>query len=202
MATNVLVLGNDPFINNIDFFKLNPSIITLGVNRIWLKHIPNYFFFNDFPIATELSKNPKTLQKLQEDSHCFSSDWLKIMSEKNNLSVPEWTTIYHRLYPTGIPDSVTTSMSIFSKDIMPNKDITFYIAGVSLKWQEPSHFWKTLPHESLNQHDAEWYEPRFASILRNFVRLQIHGVKMVSVTPNSMLNKMMRYERIENLYLT
>lgn len=199
MATNVLVLGNDPFINHIDFFKLNPSIITLGVNRIWLKHIPNYFFFNDLPISNELKNYPDIVDRLKKESFSFSSDWI---SHKSTANVPDWTAIYERQYSTGLPDSVTTAISIFSKDIMPNKDITFYIAGVSLKWQEPSHFWKTLPHESLNQHDRQWYDPRFEAILKNFTRLKANGVKMVSVTPNSMLNKMMRYERIENLYLT
>jgi hypothetical protein len=199
MATNnVLVLGNDPFINDINFDKLNPSIITLGVNRIWLKYIPNYFFFNDMPIATELENSPAVLSHLKENSLCFSSDWLRYNASE---PIPEWTTVYDRLYPTGIPDSVTTAIGIFLKDLTPNHTTTFYIAGVSLKWQEPSHFWKTVPYESLNHHGEEWYTPRFAAILKNFARLRSSGVNMVSVTPNSMLNKVMRYEKIENLYI-
>lgn len=197
--TKILVLGNDPFINNINFSKLDSSLTTLGVNRIWLKHIPNYFFFNDIPIATELNNYPEILEKLKKESFSFSSDWLTI---RNSGQVPEWTSIYNRLYPNVFPDSVTTAIDIFSKDILRTKNITFYIAGVSLRWQEPSHFWKTLPHKSLNHHTEEWYTPRFDSILKNFTRLKSHGIKMVSVTPNSMLNKIMRYEKIENLYTT
>jgi hypothetical protein len=196
--TKVLVLGNDPFINHIDFSKIDPAVITLGVNRIWLKHIPNYFFFNDGPIVTELANNPKTLSDLKANSFCFSSDWLVV---KSPTLVPEWTTVYRRPYSTGLPDSVTTAISIFSRNLMANHNITFYIAGVSLKWQEPSHFWKTLPYESLNRHTEKWYRPRFELILKNFTRLKSSGVKMVSVTPNSMLNKVMRYEKIENFYV-
>jgi hypothetical protein len=193
----VLVLGNDPFINQIDFNRLDPQVITLGVNRIWLKHIPDYFFFNDTPIITELDNNPSILDQLKKQSFCFSSDWLGF---KDKSVIPDWTSIHDRLYPTGIPDSVTTSIGIFSKDLFANRDVTFYIAGVSLKWQEPSHFWKTTPYDSLNHHGEEWYTPRFAAILKNFARLKSSGVNMVSVTPNSMLNKVMRYEKIENLY--
>jgi hypothetical protein len=47
----VLVLGNDPQINDIEFDRLDKNIITLGINRIWLKYIPDYFFFNDYEIA-------------------------------------------------------------------------------------------------------------------------------------------------------
>jgi hypothetical protein len=197
-AINVLVLGNDPFINTINFDKLDPRVITLGVNRIWLKHIPDYFFFNDTPIITELNKNPGVLDQLKKQSFCFSSDWLGF---KDSSVIPDWTAIYDRLYPKGIPDSVTTSIGIFSKDLSANRDVTFYIAGVSLKWQEPSHFWKTEQYDSLNRHGQDWYAPRFEAILKNFDRLKSSGIKMVSVTPNSMLNKVMRYEKIENFYV-
>jgi hypothetical protein len=196
-TTSVLVLGNDPYINQIDFSKLSPDIITLGVNRIWLKHIPDYFFFNDSPIITELDNHPDILDHLKKQSFCFSSDWL---GHNNPNIIPDWTAIYHRLDSKRFPDSVTTAISIFAKDIMPDKNIVFYIAGVSLKWQEPSHFWKTLDHDSLNNHTEEWYTPRFTSIIKNFNSLKNSHIKMVSVTPNSMLNKIMRYETIGNLY--
>lgn len=72
----ILVLGNDPQINQIDFSRLDPSVITLGVNRIWLKHIPNFFFFNDFEILKELETKPEVVKALVSKSQCFSSDWL------------------------------------------------------------------------------------------------------------------------------
>jgi hypothetical protein len=194
---NVLVLGNDPTINQIDFSRLSPNIITLGVNRIWLKHIPNYFFFNDIPIAMEINKQPEILNKLKTESFCFSSDWLV---KKSSAYVPDWTTVYSRLDSSSFPDSVTTAISIFSKDIMPHHNITYYIAGVSLKWMQPSHFWKELNYPSLNTHNASWYAPRFKAISQNFTKLKRSHIEMVSVTPNSMLNKIMRYENINNLY--
>ena len=67
----VLVLGNDPQINDIDFSRLNKNVVTLGINRIWLKHIPDYFFFNDYEIAQELNNNPEVLAKIQTECTVF-----------------------------------------------------------------------------------------------------------------------------------
>ena len=49
----VLIIGNDPTINQIDFSRLDPNVITVGTNRAWLKLIPNYLFFHDIKILDE-----------------------------------------------------------------------------------------------------------------------------------------------------
>lgn len=201
MKNRVLVLGNDPQINEIDFSALDPKVITLGVNRIWLKHIPKYFFFNDYDIIKELQAAPEALAKLQSTSTIFSSDWLRPQVKKHRGSVPNWTRIIDRPYPYSFPDAVTTAISIFRRNYLRSADCVFYVAGVSLQWQEPSHFWKALNYEkSLNSHDQKWYENRFVRIEDNFKTLKSTGLRMVSVNPNSRLNKMMRYESIANLY--
>ena len=91
-------------------------------------------------------------------------------------------------------------MSLFSTNYIPLAKCTFYIAGVSLIWQNPSHFWKDLDYSSNNSNGPTWYLPRFEKIKSNFKRLKDVGFEMVSVNPNSQLNKMMRYESINNLY--
>jgi hypothetical protein len=198
--TKVLVLGNDPQINQIEFDKLPKNIITLGVNRIWLKHIPNYFFFNDCDIIEELEEVPETLIQLQMTSKIFSSDWLKPQVKKRKRNIPKWTTVFPRAQPSRFPDSVTTAIHLFSTNYIPLDQCTFYIAGVSLIWQNPSHFWKELDHTSLNSNGPTWYLPRFDRISANFKYLKSVGFEMISVNPNSQLNKMMRYENIGNLY--
>lgn len=196
--TNILVLGNDPQINEIKFDKLRPDTITLGINRIWLKHIPNYFFFNDYDIIQELNSQPELLAKLRANSIIFSSDWLKLSGKS---SFPPWVRIIPRLDKYSFPDSVTTAISLFKRNYLKSTNYTFYIAGVSLKWQEPSHFWKQLDYTgSLNLHGENWYSPRFEKIAQNFRILKNSETKMISVNPNSNLNKMMRYENIANLY--
>lgn len=195
MNTKVLVLGNDPQINRINFDRLSPSVLTLGVNRIWLKHTPNYFFFNDFEIARELEKNPEDLAKLRQHSTIFSSDWL---SREKSYNIPSWVRVYHRQNKYSFPDSVSTAIHLFNYHLV--KNCIFYVAGVSLKWQTPSHFWLKMNYSSSHVPTNEWYEPRFKKILQNFTMMKNMGINVVSVHPDSELNKVMRYENIENLY--
>ena len=197
--TRVLVLGNDPQINQIDFSRLSPDIITLGVNRIWLKHIPNYFFFNDLPIVTELEKNRLVLSEIISKSIIFSSD---LINRDKKIRVPSWISVHARKNMLYFPDSVTTSIDIARNKYFNEGQYIFYFAGVSLTWQEPSHFWKELNYVSTNRRGSSWYSTRFDLIFNNFKRLKASGLDMISVHPNSRLNKLMRYENIENLYLT
>lgn len=197
--TKVLVLGNGSQINEINFNLLQDDIITLGVNRIWLKYIPNYFFFNDIQIAIELNRTPESLAKLVQESKIFSSDWLK---KNNPQDIPKWTKIYTRSANSArdFPDSTTTAIQIFSKHLMPSANLTFYIAATPLTWTNPSHFWKELDFSSLNKNNQEWYNKRFPRIETNFRSLKNLGYDIVSVTPNSVLNKIFRYENLGNLY--
>lgn len=195
----VLVLGNSTQINRIDFDKLDPSIITIGVNRIWLKYFPTYLYFNDYPIVSELLKSPEILAKLQTSSTIVSSDCLfRAMNP-----IPQWVAIHQRCSSTSksFPDSISNAISIISKEYLNHLDCTFYIAGVPLKWSEPSHFWKELAHDSSNKYTESWYAPRFRMMYNNINRLKNNGYKFVSVTPDSMLNTLIRYENIENLYV-
>lgn len=191
----ILVLGNDPQINQIDFSRLSPDVITLGVNRIWLRHLPNYFFFNDIEIARELEKNPQMLDQLSKTSVIFSSDWLV---RAGSRKIPAWVKVIPRKNRMVFPDSVSTSIEIFNSSFL--KDCTYYVAGVSLKWQTPSHFWTNLDYSSQHLPSSEWYVPRFKKIIDKFKGLQRMGLNIISVHPDSELNHIFRYENIENLY--
>jgi len=194
----ILVLGNGISINDIDFDKLDPSIQTFGVNRIWLRHNPTWFFFHDYDILSELELDPISRSKLISDSICFSSDWIS----RDNKSTPHWLRKYPRKGARKFPDSITTGIDILKSNILPGRtgDYTFYFAGINLKWSDPSHFWKTMDHTSLNSNDKSWYDIRFNKMFQNFKDMSSNGYNMISVTPNSMLNKLMRYENVSNLY--
>lgn len=198
MTKKVLVLGNGPQINDIDFDRLDPKVITLGVNRIWLKHYPTYFFFHDIDILTELNNNPIKRAQLISNSICFSSDWIN----KGNESTPHWLRKYSRPNRRKFPDSVSNAIEIFGKSLLGGRisECTFYLAGINLKWQEPSHFWKEVDHSALNRNGREWYDIRFKKMFENIRNLKSIGYKMISVTTDSNLNKLMRSENIANLY--
>lgn len=195
--TSVLVLGNDPQINEIDFSRIQPDIITLGLNRIWLKMNPSYFFFNDLIIANELASHPEALAKLRQHSIIFSSDWIH---KGKAQAVPKWITVHPRENRYLFPDSATNSIELLKKKYLPTSECVFYLAGISLTWKEPSHFWKSPTFSSKNTADSTWYLPRFEKMFDNFKTLKSKGYNIVSVTPNSKLNKLFRYESIENLY--
>ena len=78
----VLLLGNSPQINEIQFDRIADDVITLGLNRIWLKYIPKYFFFHDLIISNELSRHPETLAKLIQNSTIFPASG----SEKTKIT--------------------------------------------------------------------------------------------------------------------
>lgn len=198
--TKVLVLGNDPQINSIEFDKLDPSVITLGLNRIWLKHVPHYLFFNDIEILTELNRNPEILTQIKSRSIVFSSDWLSLRARKIGAQVPNWVKVFPRHDRYRFVDSASTAIRSLSRNLIGNQHVTYYVAGVSLTWKEPSHFWKDGVYNSVNKYGPDWYLPRFEKMYENFENLRSLEFKIVSVTPNSKLNKLFRYEGIENLY--
>jgi hypothetical protein len=196
-SSRILVLGNDPQINDIEFDRLAPDVITLGVNRIWLKHIPTYYFFNDYDILQELCQHQERLLSIQLNSKCFSSDWLAQQARKAGLRVPGWVSIHSRGAKKRFPDSVSTSIRLFLQYYLPGTPKTFYVAGDSLKWKEPR---KADEYTARNRHGEEWYRPRFERMYDNFKSLRDVGTKLVSVNPDSRLNGLFRYESINNLY--
>lgn len=193
----VLILGNGLDINNIKFDMLPKKIKTVGVNRIWLKHFPDYYFYHDSQIMKEIDRDLVLKSKIISKCKCYTSDWLESRTNK----VPEYLTVVKRTCPRMFVDSVNTFMRILiSENVFNVSDTVFYIAGVPLKWTDPSHFWKEMEYDSLNKQDEAWYSNRFKRMMRNFQNLKMLGVKLISVTPQSNLNKIMRYESIDNLY--
>ena len=194
----ILVLGNGPSINDIEFDRLDKSIPTFGVNRIWLKYNPTWYFFHDYSILSELERDPINQSKLIANSICFSSDWIN----RDNRSTPHWLRKYPRRNRRLFPDSVTTGLGLLDTNILPGKtsDYIFYLAGIDLKWSDTSHFWKKMDHNALNCANKAWYDARFKKMFQNFRDMKSHGYNMISVTPDSMLNKLMRFENISNLY--
>lgn len=198
----ILVLGNGPSINQIDFDRLDPRIKTIGVNRIWLKHIPDYFYFTDYPILRELNKKEHEISKikLSQTSKCYASEWLR---HNSKAPIPNWIRVVPMSDRSLFPDSVSWSIRLFRELYLKNEDrnrYTFYLAGVELKWSNPSHFWKEDGYKYGNNHDQSWYDVRFRKMYENFVKLKDSGIKMISSTPESRLNGILRYENISNLY--
>jgi len=194
-SKKLLVLGNSPQINDIQFDKLDPAIITFGVNRIWLKHYPNYFYFHDHPLLTELDANRVHKSRLISNSICFSSDYL------NPGFRPDWLNIHPRINRKYYPDSITTGLQILFNRYLDRSEFKIYVSGVSLTWSEPSHFWKQDGYIGTNKASKHWYIPRFEAMFNNWKNLKDLGFNIISSTPGSKLNKLFRSENVENLYI-
>mgnify|MGYP001366722725 CR=1 FL=1 len=201
MKNKVLLIGNGPSIDRIDFTRISQNVITVGTNRAWMKLIPNYLFFNDPKIFQELDNCPRELEQLKKHTKIVSSDWLEKQCVRNRIAMPDYIELYPRPNKKKFPDCVTTAIDILERNTFSKKDTTFYISGVSLAWKTPSHFWKKNRIEGIgNDADKKWYDSRFSRILNNFRVLQTRGFNVVSVTPNSRINKYFPYEHISNLY--
>jgi hypothetical protein len=198
----ILVIGNDPTVNEIDFSKINDEVITLGTNRIWLKLTPDFLFFHDVKIFKEIENNEESFIDLKKNTNIITSDWLKINCRKSKVQFPNYAKLYHRPDRHKFVDCVSTSIEIMDRYILSKRrPVTYYVAGVSLKWSNPSHFWKTHRKNGIgNNGNRSWYEPRFNRMYRNFEMLKKKGFNIISVTPGSRLNKLFRYESIGNLY--
>jgi hypothetical protein len=194
----VLVLGNSNQINEIDFTRLDSSIITFGVNRIWLKFSPNYLFFNDLEILDEILENKR--EDLFLTTKFLTSNYILRKTKARSLLSKYTIQILHRSSYLDFTDSVSNGLDLFNKYILKNGKTTFYIAGVPLTWEEPSHFWKKLNYSSRNKNTKAWYSQRFQFIYKNFEKLKVSGLNIISSTPNSKLNKLFRFENVSNLY--
>jgi len=197
----ILVIGNDSSINDIDFSQIDSKVITIGTNRAWLKLIPNYLFFHDVKIFQELNNDIESLNELKHNCKFISSDWLKTRCTKEKVTPPAYTTIYNRPNRYKFVDCVTNAIEIYDRYISNTSENTYYVAGVSLTWKTPSHFWKKEQVNGIgNTLGPAWYEPRFKRIYENFEDLRRKKFNIISVSPGSKINKLLRYEHIGNLY--
>lgn len=194
-SKKLLVLGNSPQINDIQFEILHPSVITFGVNRIWLKFFPTYFYFHDIAILRELERDLIQKSKLVSSSECFTSDYLNLKSKLI------WLKIHNRINRNSYPDSITTGLQILFNKYLDRSEFTIYVAGVTLNWSDPSHFWKQSGYVTSHNPTEHWYAPRFERMFDNWKKLKDLGYNVVSVTPGSKLNKLFRSESIENIYI-
>tara|TARA_R110002074_G_scaffold219649_2_gene390307 strand:+ start:1262 stop:1864 length:603 start_codon:yes stop_codon:yes gene_type:complete len=199
-VNKVLFLGNSPAINDIDFDRIDPNVTIVGTNRAWLKVIPDYLFFHDIKIFKELDASPDRFKELKHKCKFISSDWLGTQCKKQKITGPAYVKVYPRPNRYKFVDCVTTAMEIYDRYISKTKN-TYYVAGVSLAWSEPSHFWKVRPADNIgNGLNEKWYEPRFKKTYANFEDLKRKGFDIISVSPGSKINKIFRYEHVANLY--
>lgn len=196
----VLVLGNSNHLNSINFNKLDKNITTIGVNRIWYKFIPDYFVFSDMEIYKELI-NQKAFEKLK-NSKIITTEWFNRKNKNiTNKLLQDKQIKSYKIFPyIKFPDSVCSAIYIYHSFLRRHTKIRYYIAGVDLYYTpNKNHFW-TGEYTTTNNNGKEWYEPRFKWMFENYMKFKQSGLDIVSVNPNSELNKLFPKKDIKELY--
>jgi hypothetical protein len=204
---NIIVVGNDKYADQFDYQKIknssqNPDLV--GVNRMFYIYNPDYLFFHDLDVLREMIDYPINFNEY----NLISTDWLKQGLENKSTLLQNKV---HELEQSGIlnvykrtvhkfPDSVTNAIRIASNYLYPDYDLHFYVVAVSLKWDNTrSHFWRGKYNTYNNKH-RKWYEARFKNMFRNFQALKKEKYNIYNCTPNSRLNDLFKFKRIEKFY--
>jgi hypothetical protein len=195
----ILIIGNDHNVNNIKFSKIKKKkkLVTIGLNRIWYKFIPDYIYFSDSIILREIIQYPDIMNKC------------KFITLKKNY-IKGRNHIIDKLYDDGklilypklmkLKYSGLNIIRIADKYLFPNHKCIFYLAAMSLKYNPIlNHFWendKKFKRLIKDRHlTRNWHEVRLRQQFRLFVNIK-DQYSLVSVTPNSLLNTIIPYIHI------
>lgn len=208
-SNNFLVLGNDNFINQIDFEKIKnlKNITTVGVNRIWHKFLPDILFFIDVEIITELMRAVKTCpekNKCPNNLLCKCNLRKKIIFTTTDRIKSYHTREYKFMESIGckftkcITRNSMTSILHYLYDRFPKA--TYYLGGVSLKWSNKHHFWEKNS-SILNNKDRNWYKPRLEQAYQDIASLKVYRkANLIIIQPDSLLNHVLPHKKLDCFY--
>jgi hypothetical protein len=176
MKYNIIVLGNDTEINDLDLTLLyNKNCIITGVNRIYLKIDVDYLFFLDNILINEfyghdLSKTIAitTNYNLYHQKSLYNSKYLK-ENFKEHIHIPALLTQNH------IFGSLPSLMVAMQQYLYKDNNLRFFLLGTSLVWNDHSHFWQDKQYSDNlinNQPMEKWYNKRFTKIRHSLRFLQ------------------------------
>jgi len=199
----ILILGNDKYINCLDFEKVeDSSLITAGVNRIWKKMQPEFLYFIDYAIIEELYfaqpelPNTKILHCQEYTDGLMVNDDAKTKNTytKSKEFLNETYNVTNVRREKHTVNTVIWLISYLNEVLFSKDNCIFYIYGVSLTWDNDCHhFWEGDKSVTRNTADQTWYDPRFKQHLNGFQKLRKNGLEIVSCTPNSKLNDIFPY---------
>lgn len=183
----ILILGNGADINDIDFSRVDSSFITAGVNRIYKKHIPEYYFIYDLKdIVPELPDTVTNIHTVKNKYEELLRDNTKDLTNKTFI-INEYNN-YSKVF--NIHDAVldcnfsaVNYLIRLLDDIIYKDDINyFYICGCPLL-ESVGHFYD----ESINATPQKTLD----NIYKDFLRLAYKKYNMISLMKQSKLNNIL-----------
>lgn len=180
---NILILGNGADINELDFNKIDDEFITAGVNRIYFKYMPEYYFIYD------LIDIMPDFPKKEYEIYTHTSKLSQYLRENVNNK-----TIFTAFpFPEYIHNHSAVNMLIRAMNdyVYEGEDNYFYICGCPLL-ESKGHFYD----ESINTTSQKTLD----GIYEDFVKLKRKGYKLISCMEASKLNDLFPMENKEILY--
>jgi hypothetical protein len=194
MRNNFLILGNGLDINEIDFETIDINLISGGVNRIYFRFIPEFYFIYDlvdimpdFPLKEYwiYTYTPKLSEYLRENVNkktIFTS-----------FPFPEYTqdfTINGKNKNCNF-SALNMLIRVLNDYLYKGDNNYFYICGCPLD-EKIGHFYD----ESINQTSQKTLD----NIYNDFIRLAWNNYKIISVMEESKLNDLFPNEDKNILY--
>lgn len=194
-----LILGTGADINDIDFDRIDDSFITAGVNRIYEKFIPEYYYIYDLKdvlikdgIAVSLPEGIHTI--------CTHPDKLyEYMSKRKNYK-QNFFTYYDPLYTATFThngdeyecnqSSINYLIRMLNDRFFSGGDNVFFLAGVPLL-ESVGHFYSGT---------GKTTQVVLNRFYNDFIRLKNLGYNIFSIMKESKLNDLFPTEDINMIY--
>lgn len=195
-----LILGTGADINDIDFSNIRGDLITAGVNRIYEKIIPNYFFVYDMPefmpymVQDEKAEKIKTIYTHPGQLNKYFQKGFSYKFNYNTYYDPEYipSYTYNGIHYDCGHGSINYLIRMLNDHLYRDQKNIFYIAGVPL-FEDIGHFYDDEGKTTSKQDVLD----RFYN---DFLRLHKRCYCMVSVMKKSKLNELLPIEDINIIY--
>ena len=201
MKLDILILGNSSDINDFNFDLLKnkrSNLIVAGVNRIWLKYIPDFLYFSDHIILKELEQSTNIVNNtnILTTSYIYRGNIYYNNNDLINTLKQYKVSVFPKI--NGYCDSVSWLIRLLKYNIYKNYDCTFYVFGVTLNIQnlyQKKHFYKGFINLNIQNYDR-----LFKRAMNNFLQLKKEKTNIISLTPNSKLNNHFNYIELNDFY--
>lgn len=203
----ILVFGNDESINTIDFRTIDgvregTGTLTIGLNRIWRRYMPDYFVFMDSDVMNELILNNV---ERPEHSTWITSDFL-FNNPDTPLSEEEYRVFQDYIHEQGIKvyprplsftkrkSSLLWSIIYLQEYLYSGEQLRFYLFGTKLNvpTKGAHHFWERDRKVVYNR-DLTKLNTQFSSHTTGLKELRSKRYDIISATKNSRANKFIPY---------
>lgn len=189
----ILLIGNDNTVNKVNYNKLQPEILTVSVNRIWMTYFPDVIYVIDPEIFREIQIK---IDKKELDY----IDFRNTIIFYNFYLTKEFENLLKNI--TAYPVNIKRNNSLISIMLWFNhnyENLLFFIYGVSLLYdKEKNHFWKG-DKDVLNNRDSNWENDKYKKNFNQFNELK-KNVNMISVMKKSRLNEILEVRKIDILF--